>query len=210
MGVGRRGVGAAVAAARALPVPMTMRAARKRCWNKRRAAWVSLKGAWRGGCGRSLALLQNHLEPLAPLSLLNTTPGGQASTVGMLPPSDSEEEEEEGEEGEAKAKAAAAAAAAKAGQTENAGKLPPSESGSGSDDDDDDDEDGSDSSSDAEPEYLRQAPAPRKKCVVGRCVLGWRRGGAARGAAKSKAPSSLHHCSCAQSPGFGTTSVIIT
>ncbi|KAI8476689.1 MAG: hypothetical protein J3K34DRAFT_400147 [Monoraphidium minutum] len=79
---------------------------------------------------------------------------GQAATVGMLPPSDSDSDEGE-EGGEAKA---AEAKAKPAGQSRNAGKLPPSGS-------EDEDEDGSDdeSSDDDAPAPAQQAAAPRKK-----------------------------------------------
>lgn len=82
--------------------------------------------------------------------------GGQAATVGMLPPSDSEDEEEEAA-GEKKEEKEEKPQKPK-GQNRNAGKLPPSGS--------EDEEDGSDdeSSDEApEPAYLSAAAAPRKK-----------------------------------------------
>lgn len=87
--------------------------------------------------------------------------GGQSSTVGMLPPSDSEEEDDEdgGERAEAKAKPSKASSSH--GQNRNAGKLPPSGS---EDEDDEDDEEDSEEESSEEPlnEYLASS-APRKK-----------------------------------------------
>ncbi|GBG00379.1 hypothetical protein Rsub_13061 [Raphidocelis subcapitata] len=104
--------------------------------------------------------------------------GGQASTVGMLPPSDSDsddgeekaekkEEKKEGEkegEKEEKKEKKKEKKEKKSAQSKNAGKLPPSGSEDEEEDSSEEEDSGSDSDSDGAPApaYLTQA-APRKK-----------------------------------------------
>jgi hypothetical protein len=79
--------------------------------------------------------------------------GGQNSTVGMLPPSDSEGEESEEQ------KPVAAKEVKPQGQSSKVGQLPPSES---DEEEDSEDEDSEDSEEPPMPEYLTEQ-APRKK-----------------------------------------------
>lgn len=97
--------------------------------------------------------------------------GGQSSNVGMLPPSDSEEEEEEEEHGDKPAAPATSASGAAPSGTAASAKQAPAQPASKSkkadedDEDDDDEDDDDDDDDDGAPvqEYLRAAPAPKKK-----------------------------------------------
>jgi len=103
------------------------------------------RGRGRGGGGGGDSD-EDEVEPQRGL-------GGQNSTVGMLPPSDSDDE------GSEKEKPAAAKPAKPQGQSSKVGQLPPSDS---DEDEDSEEEESEDSEEPPMPEYLTQT-APKKK-----------------------------------------------